>query len=118
MYPRKESITLAALTLSLSAEILAQYAQVPLQNIDDIAAPKQELSCILPEPHAPSGEDGLHPSSDFWDSEIMTQQIHRLSEAVKIPSVSYDDMGDVHIDTRWLVFEDLHDVLQSLFPRV
>ncbi|KAF3395174.1 hypothetical protein DPV78_009156 [Talaromyces pinophilus] len=118
MYPRKGSITLAALILSLSAGILAQYAQVPLQDIDDIAAPKQELSCILPEPHAPSGEDGLHPSSDFWDSEIMTRQIHRLSEAVKIPSVSYDDMGDVHNDTRWLVFEDLHDVLQSLFPRV
>lgn len=118
MYPRKKSITLAALTLSLSAGILAQYAQVHLQNIDDVAIPKQELSCILPEPHAPSGEDGLYPSSHFWNSEIMTLQIHRLSEAVKIPSVSYDDMGDVHNDTRWLVFEELHAVLESLFPRV
>lgn len=118
MYPRKKSITLAAVTLSFGAGILAQYAQVPLQNADGVAISKQELSCILPEPHAPSGEDGLYPSSDFWDSEIMTRQIHRLSEAVKVPSVSYDDMGDVDNDTRWLVFEDLHEVLESLFPRV
>jgi Gly-Xaa carboxypeptidase len=46
----------------------------------------------------------------------MKQQIHRLSEVVRVPTVSYDDMGDVYNDTRWDVFGELHEVLASLFP--
>lgn len=41
-----------------------------------------------------------------------------LSEAVKIPSVSYDDMGSVETDPRWKVFGDLADRLAALFPEV
>lgn len=87
--------------------------QILLQD-DDVR--KNDLRCILPKPQAPSGEGGLHSSTDFWSKEIMNRQIHRLSAVVRVPTVSYDDMGDVHHDTRWDVFGELHEVLESLFP--
>ncbi|KAH7082898.1 hypothetical protein BKA63DRAFT_501813 [Paraphoma chrysanthemicola] len=44
--------------------------------------------------------------------------IERLSGAVKIPTQSYDDMGEIGSDTRWDVFYSFADYLAKTFPLV
>jgi Gly-Xaa carboxypeptidase len=40
----------------------------------------------------------------------------RLSGAVKIPTITYDEMGRVGEDSRWDIFYDLSNYLRETFP--
>jgi len=73
--------------------------------------------CPLPEPphHI---EDGLDHSSSFSDKASVLKQVERLSAAVNVSTVSYNDNGDVDEDPRWNSFGELHEVLRRLFPLV
>ncbi|CAK4033148.1 vacuolar carboxypeptidase Cps1 [Lecanosticta acicola] len=74
--------------------------------------------CPLPAPLLPSN-DGLQDSIGLFAGEkALQKQIERLSAAVNVPTVSYDDNGDVGEDPRWQVFGELHAVLEHLFPLV
>ncbi|EOA91697.1 uncharacterized protein SETTUDRAFT_162319 [Exserohilum turcica Et28A] len=42
--------------------------------------------------------------------------IERLSGAVKIPTQSYDDMGDIGTDPRWDIFYSFADYLSKTYP--
>lgn len=42
--------------------------------------------------------------------------VRRLSGAVKIPTESFDDMGDIGADPRWDVFYSFADYLSQTFP--
>ncbi|KAK5198562.1 Gly-Xaa carboxypeptidase [Exophiala xenobiotica] len=55
----------------------------------------------------------LFESKDFQDSVA-----RRLSEAVQIPTITYDSMGSVGIDPRWEVFFKFSDYLKKTFPQV
>ena len=55
----------------------------------------------------------LFESKDFQDSVA-----RRLSEAVQIPTITYDSMGSVGEDPRWKVFFQLSDYLKRTFPKV
>jgi Gly-Xaa carboxypeptidase len=44
--------------------------------------------------------------------------IERLSGAVKIPTQSYDDMGEIGSDPRWDIFYSFADYLEKTFPLV
>ncbi len=55
----------------------------------------------------------LFESKDFQDTVA-----HRLSEAVQIPTITYDSMGSVGEDPRWKVFFQLSDYLKRTFPKV
>lgn len=77
-----------------------------------------QLQFPLPNPHAPSSSDGHRLSSEFWSNATLEKQVERLSAVVEVPSVCYDDLGDVDEDPRWEVFGELHDVLRNLFPLV
>ncbi|OAA66926.1 vacuolar carboxypeptidase [Niveomyces insectorum RCEF 264] len=74
--------------------------------------------CDIPPAIAP-GDDGL-PSAEelFTGPEVLKKQVERHAALVRIPSVGYDDMGDVYEDSRWLVFLDLHRLLEELYPNV
>lgn len=74
--------------------------------------------CPLPEPHAPSLNDGHVDSATFWSNGTLADQIERLSAVVAVPSVCFDDLGDVDQDDRWEPFQELHNVLERLFPLV
>jgi Gly-Xaa carboxypeptidase len=55
----------------------------------------------------------LFESKDFQDSVA-----RRLSEAVQIPTITYDSMGSVGKDPRWEVFFKFSDYLKKTFPQV
>jgi Gly-Xaa carboxypeptidase len=42
----------------------------------------------------------------------------RLSGAVKVPTVTYDGMGEVGEDPRWDVFYEFTAYLKNMFPKV
>ncbi|KAF3061867.1 Carboxypeptidase S [Daldinia childiae] len=52
------------------------------------------------------------------NSRQLQLQVERLSAAVRVPTESYDDNGDVDEDPRWETFQDLHQVLKQLLPLV
>lgn len=76
-----------------------------------------EKWCPLPDVTVP-GDDGLKTSEHFISSRQLELQVERLSAAVRVPTESYDDNGDVDEDPRWATFQDFHQVLEQLFPLV
>lgn len=78
-----------------------------------------ESWCPIPE-HMPVLDHGhgLRPSSDFSTDGAIEIQVERLSSAVRVPTESWDDNGDVDVDPRWKAFEEFHKVLSALFPKV
>jgi Gly-Xaa carboxypeptidase len=92
--------------------------QLPsLKNEEPKNAGVVETWCPLPEkPKYPN--DGLKPSFLFADKASVDKQVKRLSAAVNVPTVSYDDNGDVGKDKRWQPFSKFHEVLEDLFPLV
>ncbi len=57
--------------------------------------------------------DGLLSSSSFENKSI-----ERLSGAVKIPTMSFDDMGAIGEDKRWDIMYDFASYLEKTFPVV
>lgn len=51
-------------------------------------------------------------------SQFRNESIDRLSGAVKIPSISYDDLGIIGEDPRWDIFYDFADYLKQQFPLI
>lgn len=65
-----------------------------------------------------SQNDSLRASEHLMNDEVRALQVKRLSDAVRVPTESYDDNGEVDEDPRWRTFEDFHAVLRQLFPLV
>lgn len=76
-----------------------------------------EKWCPLPDITVP-GDDGLESSEHLMSSQQSKLQVQRLSAAVRVPTESYDDNGDVDEDPRWETFNEFHLVLERLFPLV
>ena len=77
-----------------------------------------EFRCDLPPAVDPS-KDGLPSANTLFSSrQALLKQVERHTAIVQVPSVSYDDLGDVWEDDRWLVFLKLHGVLEQHFPNV
>ena len=73
--------------------------------------------CPLPDVVVPQ-DDGLRSSGHFDGPEVLARQVQRLSAAVRVPTESFDDNGEVDEDPRWSTFNDFHTVLEDLFPLV
>lgn len=100
---------------SLPNEHSSQLAS--LRNAGSRSAGDVKTWCPLPEkPKYPN--DGLKPSFLFADKASVDKQVSRLTAAVNVPTVSYDDNGDVGKDERWQPFYKFHEVLEGLFPLV
>lgn len=68
--------------------------------------------CRQPLPAAtPSNFSDLYSSPKF-----RLESAKRLSGAVQIPTMTFDDMGPVDEDERWLPFVDMHKYLRDTFP--
>lgn len=52
----------------------------------------------------------------FPSAEFRNLSVRRLSGAVQIPTVSYDDNGPIGEDPRWDVFFDLEHYFRDTFP--
>lgn len=85
-------------------------------------APKVSASsdfrCDLPPILDPS-LDRL-PSADqlFSSHAALMLQVKRHQALVRIPSITYDDMGPPDQDARWRPFRELHRVLRQTYPAV
>ncbi|KAF4583535.1 hypothetical protein EYR38_002287 [Pleurotus pulmonarius] len=80
----------------------------------------KEPQCPQPPPIVPSKsfelwtDIGLVIRSDAY----RLRAVEWLSQAVKIPTETYDDMGPVGGDDRWDAFGPFHDYLRAAFPLV
>ena len=78
-----------------------------------------ESWCPLADPDAIKASiDNLLPSKDFSLDTSLKKQVERLSAAVKCPTESFDDNGDVDDDPRWRIFDGFHLTLKDLFPLI
>lgn len=78
-----------------------------------------ESWCPLPNISTPLGRhNGLKHSSDFSSNSSIVKQVERLFAAIRVPTETWDDNGDVGVDPRWEIFAEFHLVLQKLFPLV
>ena len=73
--------------------------------------------CVQVDPILPSSGTKLKEMEVFVSSPTFrNQSITRLSNAVKIPSISYDDMGAIGKDRRWDIFYVFESYLNTTFP--
>lgn len=81
---------------------------------------KKHGGCEQVKPIFPSNaSSSLNKMQDFLTSDKFEEMaIKRLSEAVQIPTESFDDMGEIGEDKRWDVMYDFAAYLKSTFPRV
>ncbi|KAF4126985.1 hypothetical protein GMORB2_0723, partial [Geosmithia morbida] len=76
------------------------------------------FSCSLPPVIDPSS-DGLPSAESLFSSrEALERQVERHQAVVRVPTVSYDDLGPPGEDDRWAPFFDLHAVLEKLYPNL
>lgn len=114
--------TLLALANPSLAAVVARDVQHILSSSITGSSPSVgehvSFACDLPPSVAPDS-DGLASANELFSGPAaLDLQVQRHSALVRIPSVSYDDMGDVDKDERWNVFLDLHRLLENLYPKV
>jgi Gly-Xaa carboxypeptidase len=75
--------------------------------------------CPQVEPIFPSTSKELDDMYDYLASDqLKSKSITRLSGAVQIPTMSFDDLGAVGEDPRWNTFYDFAAYLKETFPLV
>ncbi|KIY50723.1 Zn-dependent exopeptidase [Fistulina hepatica ATCC 64428] len=70
--------------------------------------------CVQPYPPAARS----NYSNAYDDEAFVVASAERLAGAVRIPTMSFDQMGPPGVDPRWEVFSDLHKYLEETFPLV
>lgn len=109
----KSSIAVLATVASASGFSLGPFGgiQKPIGQGN-----KHDFTCDLPPVLAPK-DDGLPDANALFSSkEAFKTQVKRHQAIVRVPSICYDDLGDVDKDERWAPFYDLHDVLAKTYP--
>ncbi|PNS21795.1 Histone deacetylase 8 [Sphaceloma murrayae] len=79
-----------------------------------------DLSSVCPqvEPVVPKSSTFSDLDKHLTSPEFRDASVQRLSDIVKIPSISYDDMREVGKDDRFNIFLEIESYLQKTFPRV
>lgn len=114
---------LALVSPSLAAAVAAGNGQHILgidtaSNLFHPSSGRGTFKCDLPPAVAPDS-DGLASADELFSGQkALNLQVQRHSAIVRVPSISYDDLGEVDEDPRWLVFLDFHRLLEELFPAV
>lgn len=89
-------------------------------TIPTVSSSRSDEWCPLPETASilASSDDGLKPSTKLTTEAYRKKQVDRLSAAVRHPTESFDDNGDVDTDSRWKTFDGFHETLRVLFPLI
>lgn len=81
--------------------------------------PNYAAQCVQPDALFPEDIPALAKAFDFISSPTFKNAtIKRLSDAVKIKTETFDDLGEVGVDKRWEVFYTFADYLEKTFPLV
>ncbi|KUJ21139.1 carboxypeptidase S [Mollisia scopiformis] len=82
-------------------------------------APNYAARCVQPAALFPEDNPDLSKAFDYISSlAFKNATIERLSNAVKIKTETFDDLGEIGVDKRWDVFYGFHDYLEKTFPLV
>ncbi|PPQ73274.1 hypothetical protein CVT24_009929 [Panaeolus cyanescens] len=112
-----------SLNVLLVLALLAYWTAPPLEwastvydltGLESGQALSKSSVCRQPSPAA-------RPShlSDFVNAPNFTDKAaENLAGAVRIPTMSFDDMGPVDQDPRWEPFTKMHEYLASTFPKI
>lgn len=113
-YPKIWLFVFLFVVLTFGSSPEEHHAQLSSNSLaGNTSAADLESWCPLPEkPKDPN--DGLKPPSIFADKASVDKQVHRLSAAVHVSTVSYDDTRDVGKKP----FFEFHGLLKELFPFV
>lgn len=76
-----------------------------------------EATCPSVKKLVPHG-DGLQELDQFRTPEYRNYSLLVWSNAVKIPTENFDDLGEVGEDPRWNIFHDMVDYVLKTFPEV
>ncbi|KAJ5907386.1 carboxypeptidase S [Penicillium taxi] len=88
------------------------------QNPMTIGNPSVDFKCDLP-PVLDPANDGLPSALSLFSSdEALERQVKRHQAIVQVPSVSYDDLGEIGEDERWNPFYKLFPALQNSYPTI
>ncbi|KAF8989260.1 hypothetical protein BDQ17DRAFT_1373393 [Cyathus striatus] len=104
--------------LAIAATCLALYTWSPFNDCHrsisrvSLETGAYEDICSQPEPAASQSNF----SKAYSTPEFLEESAKRLSGAIKIPTMTYDDMGPVETDERWAPFADFHEYLFETYP--
>jgi Gly-Xaa carboxypeptidase len=74
---------------------------------------------MQPSPIFPKGDGELQKMYEFISTDkFWNASVERLSDAVKIRTESFDDLGPIGEDKRWDVMYNFHEYLQATFPLI
>ena len=122
--PRLRSVG-AFVILTLATYVLFTHTVVHVPFIPSIAAGRSYVSlessqCAQVDPLFPAhSSEKLREMDSFLSSQkFKNESIARLSGAVKIPTQSFDDMGDIGVDDRWDKMYNFAAYLKKIFPDI
>ena len=85
--------------------------------IPDSTQPLETNFCPQYKPLVPNYNLSYYNSNYFYTSEYSNKSLTQFQGAIKIPTVSYDDLPmDVTKDPRFKVFKTLHEYFEKTFP--
>jgi len=113
----RRRIAWALMSLSLAYLILSGTS--PQTWWSAKSPPNYAAQCVQPDALFPKDNADLTKAFDFISSpEFKNATIKRLSDAVKIKTETFDDLGEIGVDKRWEVFYGFSEYLEKTFPTV
>lgn len=104
-------------TLAGASVVALSYRQITSYLTPDFHQEVKAPVCVNPPKIVPQ-LDGFYDISHFRTPEYKNHSLAVWSGAVRIPTETYDDAGDVNEDPRFKVFYKFEDYLLKTFPRV
>ncbi|KAJ5336099.1 uncharacterized protein N7506_004121, partial [Penicillium brevicompactum] len=95
-----------------SAFVLPFFDQTPMT----LGHSSPEFTCDLPPALDPAGDGLLSAKNLFSSDEAIERQVKRHQAIVRVPSVSYDDLGEIGEDPRWNTFYELLPTIEASYP--
>lgn len=90
-----------------------------VSDLFELSSGVSKAQCAQVAPLFPRKSEAFSKMEEYMQSEAFRNaSIARLSGAVQIPSMSFDDLGAIGEDPRWDVFYDVAAYLQKSYPLV
>lgn len=105
----------SGIELGIMAAIFVFFFYIVVSLIP-VAPPDLETN-FCPQAETIIPDASFANSSKFFEKSYRDFSVDKLSKAIQIPTVSYDDMGDPEEDDRFNVFFEFQKYVEKEFPR-
>ncbi|KAG5724904.1 Carboxypeptidase S [Termitomyces sp. T112] len=115
-FRRKIALSVCVIVYGIYIWFVSKGTVVDIFDLGDFTQPQ----CIQSADLTPVRNEALWAllSSTIGTEAFEAKAVEWISGAVRVPTESYDDMGDVGEDPRWEAFVPFHDYLLKSFPLV